>query len=89
MSFPGVPIIRVGYMAPRLPYPVAVNLPPAGGPDIRTEIRTEGPNLDIVLPQDTVRHEKLGSSWKRGALLRVPLCTYLSSLFPLTLATLR
>jgi hypothetical protein len=60
MSFPGVPIIRVGYLAPRLPYAVAVNLPPAGGPDTRTEIRTTGPYLDIAVPQDSVRHERLG-----------------------------
>jgi hypothetical protein len=60
MSYPGVPIIRVGYMAPKMPYLVRVNLPPVGGPDTRIQIRTVGSELDIVVPTDAVRHEKLG-----------------------------
>jgi hypothetical protein len=60
MSFPGVPIIRVGYMTPRLPYPVNVQLPPIQGPDARTNPRVTGPQLDIIVPEDAIRHEKLG-----------------------------
>jgi hypothetical protein len=61
MSFPGVPIIRVGYTAPKLPYAVNVNLPPTQGPDPRVNPRFVGPQLDIVVPQDSSRHEKLGN----------------------------
>jgi hypothetical protein len=60
MAFPGVPIIRVGYMAPRLPYPVNVQLPPIQGQGAQATPRITGPQLDIVVPQDTTRHEKLG-----------------------------
>ena len=48
MSFPGTVAIRVGRMAPNLPYPVNVRLPPTQPPDRRTEIRTVGPELDVV-----------------------------------------
>src|ERR1700733_7427140 len=60
MSFPGAPAIRVGYMAPNLPYPVNLNLPPVRPPDTRTNPRISGPILDLIVPQDPARHEKLG-----------------------------
>lgn len=69
MAYPGVPIVRIGYMAPRLPYPVNVNLPPVSQPETRTEARLVGRELDIIVPEDPARHEKLGrflDSW--GAL---------------------
>jgi hypothetical protein len=59
MSFPGAPMIRIGHWAKSLPYPVSVFLPPTG-PDLRDQIRTTGPYLDIAAPQDQTRHEKLG-----------------------------
>jgi len=59
MSYPGSHIIRTGWMA-KLPYPVQLVLPPASKPDTRTQIRTVGPILDVTVPQDTTRHDKLG-----------------------------
>jgi hypothetical protein len=50
----------MGFWAPHLPYPVNVNMPPVATPDTRTQIRTTGPQLDIAIPQDKSRHEKLG-----------------------------
>jgi hypothetical protein len=69
MTYPDVPIVRVGYMAPRLPYPVNVHLPPVSEPETREQARLIGRELDIIVPQDPTRHEKLGrflNSW--GAL---------------------
>ena len=60
MSFPGTPMVRVGYMTPNLPYPVSIYLPPTTGTDARTEIRTRGPHLDIAVPTSPLRHEALG-----------------------------
>jgi hypothetical protein len=53
-------------MAPQLPYPVNVHLPPIGEPDPRTTPRLSGRDLDIVVPNDETRHTKLGvflSAW--------------------------
>jgi hypothetical protein len=80
MSFPGVPLIRVGYMAPRLPYPVSVHLPPTSTPDTRSDIRTSGPELDIAVPLDPMRHEKLGEFLDAWSSLEGTLAFYFTEL---------
>ena len=85
MSHPGVPIVRVGYMAPALPYPVNVYLPPVGQPDARSSARTTGPYLDIVVPQDPLRHEKLGRFLNAWSALESTLAILLTNLSPLNL----
>ena len=85
MSFPGVPIIRVGYMAPRLPYPVSVHLPPTDTTDKRSEIRTSGPELDIAVPQDPTRHEKLGAFLDPWSSLESTLAFYFTQLVQIDL----
>jgi hypothetical protein len=60
-------VIRVGYMARNLPYPVNVRLPPIGSQDKR-EPKIIGRELDVVFPVDDLRHTKLGqfmNSWSR------------------------
>jgi hypothetical protein len=83
MAYPAVPVIRVGYMAPRLPYPVNINLPSISEPETRTEPRLVGRQLDIVVPQDPARHEKLGrflESWGALESSLTILLTYLTGL---------
>lgn len=55
---PSMPRIRVGYMTSKLPYPVNLVLP--SSTENRTNPQTRGPTLDVVIPQDPARHEKLG-----------------------------
>jgi hypothetical protein len=66
MTVPGEVAVRVGYMAPRLPYPVNIHLPPIAQPDPCTAPRLSGRDLDIIVPKDEARHTKLGfflSAW--------------------------
>jgi hypothetical protein len=79
MSFPGVPIIRVGYMTPNLPYPVSIYLPPTEN-DARKEIRTTGRHLDIAAPNSPLRHEALGRFMDAWSLLEDSLTRLLSRL---------
>lgn len=76
--------MRFGHMAPRLPYPVTISLPPVG-PDTRTQIRTTGPNLDLVIPLVPERHSKLGQFLDAWGLLESTLAEVLFRLTPLTL----
>src|SRR5262249_46641626 len=85
MSYPGTVIVRVGYMAPRLPYPVNVHLPPTRGPDTRTQIRTVGPDLDIAVPQDSTRHEVLGRFMDAWSSVESTIAMLLSRLAPVNL----
>jgi hypothetical protein len=85
MSYPGIPHIRVGYMAPRLPYPVSVYLPPTSGHDTRQQIRTSGRELDISIPQDPARHAKLGRFLNAWGSLESTLDMFLTYLTPLEL----
>jgi hypothetical protein len=85
MSHPHVPIVRVGYMAPALPYPVQVLLPPTTDEDTRTQIRTTGPFLDIAVPRDPSRHEKLGRFLDAWSGLESTLAIVLTKLLPLRL----
>jgi hypothetical protein len=85
MSYPGVPIIRIGYMAPRLPYPVNVHLPPVSQPDHRTQGRFSGRDLDVVVPQGSERHEKLGRFLNAWGALESTLGLLLTRLTPLRL----
>ena len=85
MSFPGTVAIRVGYMTPRLPYPVNVRLPPTRPPDPRTQTKTVGAELDIVVPQDNTRHEALGRFMDAWGSLESTLTMFLSSLVPIEL----
>ena len=85
MSHPHVPIVRVGYMAPALPYLVQVLLPPTTDEDTRTQIRTTGPFLDIAVPRDPSRHEKLGRFLDAWSGLESTLAIVLTKLVPLRL----
>jgi hypothetical protein len=86
MSFLEVPEVRVGYMAPRLPYPVQVYLPPVSARETRAHARTTGPNLDIIVPQDPSRHEKLGRFMDAWGKLEAQLTFLLMHLTPLRLS---
>jgi hypothetical protein len=79
MAYPGMPAIRIGYMA-RVPYPVNVNLPPLSQPDTRLQIRTVGPELDIAVPDCPERHEKLGQFMDAWSSLESILTMLLSEL---------
>jgi hypothetical protein len=72
-------------MAPRLPYPVRVHLPPTATPETRTQGRTVGPDLDIIIPQDPARHEKLGRFLEAWGTLESMLTFLLTGLTPLRL----
>jgi len=85
MSIPGIPGLRVGYMAPNLPYPVKVILPPTDGLDTRTSGRTNGPELDIVIPKDSMRHEKLGQFMEAWSALENTLEMFLAYLLKIDL----
>jgi hypothetical protein len=85
MSFPGVPIVRVGYMAANLPYPVNLTLPPVGGTDTRTNPRTTGSKLDLVVPQEPIRHEKLGRFLEAWGALESTLAFVLKALLHIEL----
>jgi hypothetical protein len=80
MSYPGTVAIRVGSMATSLPYPVSLHLPPIQGQDQRTEIKTVGPSLDIVVPQDPARHEALGRFMDAWSALESTLAMLLSTI---------
>jgi hypothetical protein len=70
-------------MAPRLPYPVNVTLPSVIQTETRTEPRLVGRQLDIIVPQDPSRHEKLGrflESWGALESTLTILLTYLTGL---------
>jgi hypothetical protein len=80
MSLPGTVGVRVGFFASRLPYPVNLNLPPISQPDLRQNPRTVGPELDVVVPQDDVRHTKLGRFMDSWSLLESTLPFLLADL---------
>jgi hypothetical protein len=82
MTLPGVPLIRVGHMVPRLPYPVNLHLPPTTGNDTRTNTRNVGSELDIVIPQCPERHEKLGHFLDAWGGLESTLAMLLAQLIP-------
>jgi len=66
MTVPGGVAVRVGYIAPQVPYSVKVHLPPIAKPDPRITPRLSGRDLDVIVPKDETRHTKLGvflSAW--------------------------
>jgi len=76
--------IRIGYMAPKLPYPVRLHLPGIkAAQTMPSEPRLCGPELDVVIPPGDERHTLLGAfmdAWGRlEATLNMALAELLES----------